>query len=158
MKKGSNAYALCVALICLGLAMVLGRWLTAPDNLFAQDFSDRGSMLLGLGTIFLVFTFVGSFFNLSTDRIMPNVFLAIVITSGSTILYMIAILFSGASMLDRPWNLIFMSMVALLLLLISSTFFLHAARKEDETDGSAPKPQRPANPGQVVKFGKKTSL
>jgi|GEM_PF-5559360 hypothetical protein len=163
MKKGSNSFVLSFSVLICGAiftaADMINPYLEKSHStflryvhIFTSQFGDTGKMILAAGGIWLIFSFVGSFFSFKTDNLMMKVFGAIMVMMLLCAGYIIFLIVSGISILQHPWTVnVLMGLVGTFFLIISSTVFLHAARTpEEEPDAAAKMLEKLLDSGKVV--------
>jgi hypothetical protein len=132
-KKGQNAYALCFLLIFMG-GVIQALWMLAWgwEVLFQPNLGD-GKVLMALGGFFLPFTIAGSFFNFGNDRMILR--LAGTMVGIVTILGILLALglFGPIRIMAMPWNVVFLTLLALVLSIMGAMTFVHASKKEEES-------------------------
>lgn len=147
MKKGADAYAAAIAIICGGLLLValgdLIDWCGRMTqrgilSFLGEGFSGAGGFFLTLGGTWLLATLLGSLFSFDTeDLVTAAKLVSIVLSIMLLVLVCFSFLIAWVSPLEHLWLGLGYGLQIFrgtLLFTVSSIFFLYAARMPGEPD------------------------
>lgn len=139
-RKGKMAFVLSCMVILVGVIFfVVGHvalWLFQPngnEELIVRDlFVVRSQGVMALGAFWLLLSLVGSFFHFETGKLRFGMMVAGALVLVADLLYLFLAATSGVRVMESPWAEIFFGGLALGFFLLSSGFFLFAARVRGE--------------------------
>jgi len=142
IRKGANVFILSISMLVCGAIFATANLVNSHienststalqvAHVFTWQFGMIGTMMFVVGGVWLIFSFVGSFFTFDTSDLIQKVWTLAVVTIVVTVVYIFGIALSGIQVLKHPWTInVMIALVVLAYLQVSLNFFFYAAREE----------------------------